>query len=375
MKILLIYTGGTIGSTTRDGYIDTNATQCGQLLSRYDDYAKTFRLEPVTFTTVSPYVILSENLTLSHIASLYQCIRRQLAEDTSYDGIILTHGTDTLQYTAAALCRLFPALPLPLLLVSANYVLDDPRSNGFANFAAAVAGIRRKSLQGVLVSYQNNTAEGADAPVYLYPADTLLPHTLYSDTIHTLHSQYRCRCLPEHTDGQISYEYLEGGGSHADRIQTIDADDSHAGRMQTIDADESHTGRMQTVDADGSHTDRMPPAPAADTDDVLQTFCAGGQPNVLVLTVMPGMYYPVISDTLRGVLLITYHSGTLPTDDTAFRDFVLSAHKKEVPVYVLGTDPSYTPYKSTACYTSLHLTPLPVMTPADAYMWLALGLL
>ena len=362
MKILLIYTGGTIGSTTQNGYIDTNAMRCGQLLSRYDDYAKTFRLEPVTFTTVSPYVILSENLTLSHIASLYQCIRRQLAEDASYDGIILTHGTDTLQYTAAALCRLFPALPLPLLLVSANYVLDDPRSNGFANFAAAIAGIRHKSLQGVLVSYQNNTAEGADAPVYLYPADTLLPHTLYSDTIHTLHSQYRCRCLPEHADGQISYEYLEDDDSHTDRMQTVDADGGHTDRMQTINTDGSHTGSMQT-------------APDAVPDDILQAFCAGGQPNVLVLTVMPGMYYPAISDTLRAVLLITYHSGTLPTDDTAFRDFVLSAHKKEVPVYVLGTDPSYTPYKSTACYTSLHLTPLPVMTPADAYMRLALGLL
>lgn len=330
MKILLIYTGGTIGSTTQNGFINTDPAQCSQLLSAYTDYESAFDLEPVVFTTDSPYVILSEELNISHILTLYQCIRQHLADNRHYDAILITHGTDTLHYTAAALCRLCPVASLPIVMVSANYVLDDPRSNGFANFASAVAFVRHMPQTGVYVSYQNNMSDDSIAPVYIYHANSLMPHTLYEDTVSSLHGQYVCRILPKKRDGQPYYEQTEQSLAYHSETNAV-----------------------------------------SENISLLQPR----QPDILVLTVMPGMYYPPVTDDIRAILLLTYHSGTLPTKDSAFRDFAISAHKKEVPVYVLGTDPACTPYASTQAYTSLHLTLLPVMTPADAYMQLALGLL
>ena len=59
--------------------------------------------------------ILSENLFPSVWETLINAIE---AENISqYDGIIVTHGTDTLAFTAAALSLYFNAIKIPLLLV------------------------------------------------------------------------------------------------------------------------------------------------------------------------------------------------------------------------------------------------------------------
>lgn len=68
----------------------------------------------------------------------------------SYDGIVVTHGTDTLQYTSAFLAYIFDGLNVPIVLVSANYPLDDSRSNGFENFVGAIDFIKSGSGNGVL---------------------------------------------------------------------------------------------------------------------------------------------------------------------------------------------------------------------------------
>lgn len=71
-----------------------------------------------------------------------------------YDGIIVTHGTDTLTFTANYFSQIFCDIPVPLVLVSALLPLEDPESNGPDNFAAAVTFIRR-GIRGVFVSFKN----------------------------------------------------------------------------------------------------------------------------------------------------------------------------------------------------------------------------
>jgi L-asparaginase len=72
-----------------------------------------------------------------------------------FDGIILTHGTDTLAFSAAALGLYFNNLPIPLLLVSSNLPLDNPQANGFPNFHCAVDFVRKIPHAGAFVVYQN----------------------------------------------------------------------------------------------------------------------------------------------------------------------------------------------------------------------------
>ena len=136
MKILTVLTGGTISCSESDGVLSPDSGNGKYLL---DAAARAgVRAE---FVTTQPYLVLSENLGAEHLKALRACILSRLGE--GFDGIIVTHGTDTLPTTAAYLDYVLGAAGLPIALVSANYPLRDPRSNGLANFSAAVALIRR----------------------------------------------------------------------------------------------------------------------------------------------------------------------------------------------------------------------------------------
>lgn len=151
-NILLIFTGGTIGSQLSGDTINTDGNAGFKLLQYFAAQAD----DPgsVNFKALQALQILSENLHPSHhwpriIASIE-------AEDLSrFDGIIVTHGTDTLAFSAAALSLYFNGLSIPLLLVSSDLPLDNPQANGVANFLCAVEFIRQLDLAGVFVPYRN----------------------------------------------------------------------------------------------------------------------------------------------------------------------------------------------------------------------------
>ena len=150
-NILLIFTGGTIGSQLANGTIDTNAAAGYTLLRKFAEQDPDSDL--VSFKTLQPLQILSENLQPSHWSQIIASIE---AEDLRhYDGIIVTHGTDSLAFSAAALSLYFFNLPIPLLMVSSNLPLDGPQANGVANFLCAVDFIRQVGLNGVFVPYRN----------------------------------------------------------------------------------------------------------------------------------------------------------------------------------------------------------------------------
>ena len=149
MKIGVIFTGGTIGSQKGENGIAPSKEAPLRLLR---DYAARTG-DAYCFETAGPDAILSENLTFAHICSVAAHVRAKMDE---WDGIIVTHGTDTLQYTGAALGYIFGLSSKPVVLVSANYPLDDARSNGLDNFCAAVAFLRAvPEAKGVFTAYRN----------------------------------------------------------------------------------------------------------------------------------------------------------------------------------------------------------------------------
>lgn len=150
-KILVVFTGGTIGSTVADGAINTSTNAAFTLLQLFKQQG--INAPATHFDTLQPYEILSENLAPPAWKLLIEAI--ESAKPDSYDGIIVTHGTDTLAYTAAALSFYFHNLAIPLLLVSSDYPLDNPKGNGLANFLCAVEFIRQGIANGVFVPYRN----------------------------------------------------------------------------------------------------------------------------------------------------------------------------------------------------------------------------
>ena len=150
-KILVVFTGGTIGSTIADGAINISGKAAFKLLQLFDQqYGDS---SAVQFDTLQPLQILSENLAPAAWKILIEAI--ESAQPEKYDGIIVTHGTDTLAYTAAALSFYFHTLKIPMLLVSSDYPLENANGNGLANFMCAVEFIRQEIANGVFVPYRN----------------------------------------------------------------------------------------------------------------------------------------------------------------------------------------------------------------------------
>lgn len=150
-NILLVFTGGTIGSAASEGTINTSGIARFKLIQQFRQHYKNH--QHIRFNTIQPLEILSENLAPSAWQTLITAMEAE--QPDQFDGIIITHGTDTLAYTAAALSFYFNTIKIPILLVSSDYPLDDPRANGLENFICAVEFILQKKQTGVFVPYRN----------------------------------------------------------------------------------------------------------------------------------------------------------------------------------------------------------------------------
>jgi L-asparaginase len=150
-NILVVFTGGTIGSVTTCGSIDTSKTASFKLIQLFQQHYP--HHQNIDFDTIQPLQILSENLAPGAWKTLISAIIA--ANPDQYDGIIITHGTDTLAYTACALSFYFNASLIPMLLVSSDHPLDHPKANGLENFICAVEFILQIKKGGVFVPYRN----------------------------------------------------------------------------------------------------------------------------------------------------------------------------------------------------------------------------
>lgn len=149
-KILVVFTGGTIGSSSKGGNVGLYSGSKKELL---DDYAAAYGDE-ISFDTRTPLNILSENVQPKDLIKLYECVKG--VPFSEYDGIIITHGTDTLCFTVNWFGRVMRATPIPIVFVSALYPLSDPRSNGLKNFSGAVDFIEKANLKGVWCAFAND---------------------------------------------------------------------------------------------------------------------------------------------------------------------------------------------------------------------------
>ena len=263
MKITVIFTGGTIACSNRNGALSP-------------DGANSFTLAldgSVEFETLSPYFILSENLGCEHWEKLSDCVKSVRGSD----GVIVTHGTDTMPYTAAYLGLKLGLCDIPVVLVSAAYPLSDSRSNGLDNFRGAVDFIRSGVGKGVFVSYKNSGEN-----VRLHRAASVLPHQPYSDSVLSLRDNY----FAEIVGGEV---VLNPG------------------------FEEESFGDFSECKPNG---------------------------KVLWLRAHPGIVYPPV-DGAKAVLLEGYHSGTLPTAREDFRSFCESASTAGVLLYLTGSEEGF----------------------------------
>lgn len=146
-KIALIGTGGTIASKV--DYRTGGVTAALSALELYDCVP-----ELEDYASIEPEVLLnefSENIKPAH----WTIIANRIAEKVrsgNYQGIIVSHGTDTMHYTAAALSFALQNLPIPVVLVGAQRSPDRPSSDSAQNLLGATIFATKSDLSGVFVS-------------------------------------------------------------------------------------------------------------------------------------------------------------------------------------------------------------------------------
>ena len=160
-KILVLFTGGTIGSATNDGIIDVEREGKYAVVEAY----KSAYGDDVEFECRQVLNILSENMGFSGWEKMIHEIN---SIDTAlYSGVILTHGSDTLAYTSALLGMYFRHFDIPLFIIASNKPIGEKGSNGLFNFTSAVGLIKEGKHKGVFTLY-----ERVMLPTRVIPADT-----------------------------------------------------------------------------------------------------------------------------------------------------------------------------------------------------------
>jgi glutamyl-tRNA(Gln) amidotransferase subunit D len=157
-KVALISTGGTIASK-----IDYRTGGVHAALSAEELYASVPEL--ANHASIDPEVLMSEyseNLRPEHWTLIAEKIVQKI-KTYKYRGIIVSHGTDTMHYTAAALSFALQKLPVPVVLVGAQRSSDRPSSDAALNLLGATIFAAESKCAGVFVAMHAGTSDDAIA--------------------------------------------------------------------------------------------------------------------------------------------------------------------------------------------------------------------
>ena len=152
-KILLLSTGGTIASRIdyRTGSV-TPALSAQELNASVPELAEIANIDAEVL--FSEY---SENITPDHWMKIAQKLDSLSKSD--YSGILVAHGTDTMQYTAAFLSFALAGFPKPIVLVGSQRSSDRPSSDAALNLIGAVKFITKCNTNGVFVVMHNSESD------------------------------------------------------------------------------------------------------------------------------------------------------------------------------------------------------------------------
>lgn len=303
MKILVVFTGGTIGSCVTDGWISPDDSMKYLLIEKYREITG----DDTPFDTLNPYTILSENLSAENLNVLIRCVRENADK---YDGIIVTHGSDTLQYSASALAYTIGCECTPVMLVASNYPIEDERANGIFNFTAAVEFIKSQKGKGVYISYKNK-----NEPTQIHTATRTVCHKEADDEVFSIDSEpFAC------FDKKIILNENYQTSSYSEPVKNA-------------------------------------------------VFSKNS--GILSVSVLPGEAYNYDLSDYKAVIFRPFHSGTISTSSEELRNFCKRAKEQNVPIFVINAPDGIT-YASSKEYNELGINVLPMCSFPAIYikLWL-----
>ena len=152
-KILLLTTGGTIASQPSSDGLKP------EILSEGILHCISSVTEQYDVTPQDLFQLDSSNMQPEE----WQLIARRIFEACrDFDGVVVTHGTDTMAYTASILSFMLQNVPIPIVLTGSQlpimHPLTDAKDNLFCAFTMAASGI-----PGVFIAFNRKVLLGSRA--------------------------------------------------------------------------------------------------------------------------------------------------------------------------------------------------------------------
>jgi L-asparaginase len=152
--------GGTIAKSRKYGLLDDGGAAAGPLNFLTPGQQDIFPTLGVC-ESVSQFSGDSTQMRPGDWSGLAQMI---LQHAPDYDGFVITHGTDSLAYTASALSWMLGALGKPVVLTGAQIPMRDSaslgRSDGWANLLGAVRVAGERRIAEVAVVFGSRILRG-----------------------------------------------------------------------------------------------------------------------------------------------------------------------------------------------------------------------
>ncbi len=221
-KVSIVSTGGTIASRVdyRTGAVQPALT-AADLASVVPELGSIAQIN--AHVLFSEY---SENIGPRHWKSIAQEIGKRI--QSGADGIVVSHGTDTMHYTSAALSFTLQNLPIPVLLVGAQRSSDRPSSDAASNLTGAVAIAATANLAAVGVVMHQGLS---DRYIVAHRGTRVRKcHTSRRDAFQSINSHY----LARYDLQKRALENIEGNAKRdKKRIVTVKPDfDHHASLLK-----------------------------------------------------------------------------------------------------------------------------------------------
>ena len=161
-------TGGTIPALTPN-----------ELFSSFPEIAELARIE-----TRLLFDIFSENIDFGHYVKILTEIET-IINDKKPDGIVLTHGTDTMAFTASALSFAITNPPIPIVLTGSQRSSDRPSSDSFFNLYNSVLYASSPQAKGKIVVIMHE--ESSDTTCVIHKGTRVRKmHSSRRDTFRTI---------------------------------------------------------------------------------------------------------------------------------------------------------------------------------------------
>lgn len=147
----ILSTGGTIASKVdyRTGAV-TSQFSAGEIISAIPQLE-----EIANYRARVIYQILSENMRAEYWSTLAKAVAEEISNGAH--GVIITHGTDTMMYTAAALSFMLKT-PVPVVIVGSQRSSDRPSSDASMN-AVCAAEVAKSDIAEVSVVMHGTTSD------------------------------------------------------------------------------------------------------------------------------------------------------------------------------------------------------------------------